>query len=164
MAIVYLGLGANLDNPLRQLQAAVLALRAHPALHLSACSSFYASKPMGPQDQPDYVNAVVCIESDLAPLPLLDTLQHIENEAGRVREQRWGPRTLDIDILLYADQVIDSPRLQVPHPGLTEREFVLYPLLEIAPGLTLPDGHALQAIVNRIHAHGLHKIAPPPDC
>jgi 2-amino-4-hydroxy-6-hydroxymethyldihydropteridine diphosphokinase len=164
MAMVYLGLGANLDNPLRQLQAAVQAISVHPALKLHRCSSFYASKPMGPQDQPDYVNAVVCVRSDLAPLPLLDTLQGIENEAGRVREQRWGPRTLDIDILLVDDQVIDSPRLQVPHPGITSREFVLHPLCEIAPGATLPDGRGLSTLKASLPANGLHKIAPPAGC
>ncbi|MGX5914943.1 2-amino-4-hydroxy-6-hydroxymethyldihydropteridine diphosphokinase [Aliidiomarina sp. Khilg15.8] len=164
MTLVYLGLGANLDNPLRQLQAAVQAIQVHPALKLLACSSFYGSKPMGPQDQPDYVNAVACVQSELAPLPLLDTLQRIENEAGRVREQRWGPRTLDIDILLIDDQVIDAPRLQVPHPGIGEREFVLHPLYEIAPHLILPDGQTILALKNAIPANGLHKIAPSPDC
>lgn len=94
---------------------------------------------MGPQDQPDYLNAVVKFQTDLDPLALLDVLQDIETHHGRVRSgERWGPRTLDLDLLLYADQVIDTPRLTVPHPGIADRSFVLLPLAELTPDLTIP--------------------------
>ena len=96
---------------------------------------------MGPQDQPDYINAVVKIQTRLTPIQLLDCTQAIELEQGRVRkDERWGPRTLDLDIILYGNEVIDSERLTIPHYGMKEREFVLYPLAEIAPSITLRVG------------------------
>jgi len=103
---------------------------------------------MGPQDQPDYVNAVMSITTSLTPLALLDILQSIEQQQGRVRgAERWGPRTLDLDLLLYAEQVINLPRLKIPHPGLHERSFVLYPLFEIAPSLVIPGRGALATLL-----------------
>ncbi|MEC8227004.1 MAG: 2-amino-4-hydroxy-6-hydroxymethyldihydropteridine diphosphokinase, partial [Pseudomonadota bacterium] len=119
----------------------------------------YASKPMGPQDQPDYVNAVACVKTALMPEQLLDLTQAIELEHGRVRkEQRWGPRTLDIDILLFGNDVIDTPRLTVPHYGLTEREFVVYPLLEIAPSLVLPNNQSLADITKTLPLNDLQQL------
>ncbi|WP_103270655.1 2-amino-4-hydroxy-6-hydroxymethyldihydropteridine diphosphokinase, partial [Vibrio vulnificus] len=119
-------------------------------------SQLYSSSPMGPQDQPDYINAVAAIETELTPLELLDCTQAIELEQGRVRkEERWGPRTLDLDIILYGDEVIDSERLTVPHYGMKEREFVLYPLAEIAPNLTLPDGTELSQLLTIVDKNGL---------
>ena len=145
---VYLGLGANLANPVAQLQSAVAALRQLPHSKVLAISSLYGSRPMGPQDQPDYVNAVVKLTTSLTPLALLDALQHIEQQHGRQRKaQRWGPRSLDLDILLYANHTIASERLTVPNYGLTQREFVLYPLAEIAPQLQLPCGTPLQVLL-----------------
>lgn len=161
MQRVYLGLGANLDDPQAQLIFAVHALQAHSAIHLRQCSSLYASKPMGPQDQPDYVNAVVVVETELSPEAILDAVQAIENAAGRVRERHWGPRTLDIDILLIDKRVISQPRLEVPHPGIELREFVLVPLTEIAPQLQLPNGKAVAELAAAISRNGLDKIAPP---
>ena len=118
---VYIALGSNLANPQAQLTAALQALNALSDSRLTAVSSFYQSKPLGPQDQPDYVNAVACLETSLAPLALLDELQRIEHEQGRVRLRRWGERTLDLDILLYADHIIQSERLTVPHYDMHQR-------------------------------------------
>lgn len=158
---VYLALGANLGEPRRQLQDAVFSLHAHPAIQLQQCSSMYASKPMGPQNQPDYVNAVIAIQTSLTPHQLLDATQAIETAAGRVRGQHWGPRTLDIDILLFDSQIVTDERLLIPHPGLTQREFVLIPLAEIAPELILADGQTVTTLARQIPANGLDIIAPP---
>ena len=135
---VYVGLGSNLQNPREQVRQALQELGQLPRTRLDRHSSLYRSAPLGPQDQPDYVNAVACLATELAPLPLLDALQAIEQAHGRVRDRHWGARTLDLDILLYGDRVIDLPRLQVPHPQMHRRSFVLKPLLEIAPGLAVP--------------------------
>ncbi|RUO24282.1 2-amino-4-hydroxy-6-hydroxymethyldihydropteridine diphosphokinase [Aliidiomarina minuta] len=163
MTLCYLGLGANLQKPLQQIQNAVKALQASPAIQVLRSSSLYASKPMGPQDQPDYVNAVVLIETNLQPLELLNLTQSIETLAGRERKQHWGPRTLDVDILLIDQLQLSLPQLTVPHPGLHEREFVLYPLAEIAPDLMLPDGTPVAQACQRVALNGLQKIAPATD-
>jgi len=136
--VVYVGLGSNLQEPREQVRRALQELAQLPCTRLDRHSSLYRSNPLGPQDQPDYVNAVACLATELAPLPLLDALQAIEQAHGRVRDRHWGARTLDLDILLYGDRVIDLPRLQVPHPQMHRRSFVLKPLLEIAPGLAVP--------------------------
>lgn len=137
-ALVYVGLGSNLDDPRRQLLDAMDELDRLPGTRLRRRSSLYRSAPMGPQDQPDFINAVAELETGLQPEPLLDALQGIEAAHGRVRERRWGPRTLDLDILIYKNEQIRTERLVVPHPGLPRRAFVLYPLAELAPGLTVP--------------------------
>lgn len=139
----WLALGSNLDDPPAQLQRAVDALRRLPGTRVIACSPVYRNPALqlpGQSPQPDYCNAVVAVDTDLAPLPLLDALQAIETAQGRVRGQRWGARTLDLDLLLYGNEVIDHPRLQVPHPAMRERRFVLQPLVDIEPELRLPDG------------------------
>lgn len=111
---------------------------------------------MGPQNQPDYINAVVAIKTNLTPLELLDCTQAIEQEQGRVRkDERWGPRTLDLDIVLCGNEVINSERLIVPHYGMREREFVLYPLAEIAPSLQLPDGTEVSELLEQVDRNGL---------
>ncbi len=159
MQTVYLGLGANLNAPRKQIHAAVAALKALKDVEFVCVSHDYASKPMGPQDQPDYVNAVACVKTALKPEQLLDLTQAIELEHGRVRkEERWGPRTLDIDILLFGNDVIDTPRLTVPHYGLTEREFVVYPLLEIAPTLVLPNNQSLADITKTLPLNDLQQL------
>ncbi|MDR6981619.1 2-amino-4-hydroxy-6-hydroxymethyldihydropteridine diphosphokinase [Rheinheimera pacifica] len=155
----YIGLGANLEQPVAQLQQAVQALKQLAHSTLVAVSGFYGSKPMGPQDQPDYVNAVAAIDTTLTPEQLLDALQQIEQQQGRKRKaERWGPRTLDLDILLYGNQVIATERLTVPHYGLRVREFVLYPLYEIAPQLNLPDGTVLSSLLAQVSQNGLQKL------
>ena len=156
MSICYIGIGSNLGNPVAQAKQAIVALKSLDSLSVLDVSSLYASKPMGPQDQPDYVNAVAKISTSLSPLQLLDQLQHIEQHSGRVRkDERWGPRTLDLDILLIDDLMIDEPRLTVPHYGMHCREFVLYPLFEIEPQLTLPNKVTLKDLVENCPRNGL---------
>ena len=128
---VFIGLGSNLDEPLLQLQSAIERIRETKNVELHNISSFYRSAPMGPQDQPDYINAVVELSTDLNAENLLDCLQEIENKQGRIRSQRWGARTLDLDILLYGKEEINTARLTVPHYGMSERNFVLYPLSDL---------------------------------
>lgn len=149
--IVYIGLGSNLSEPEGQLTRARQAMASLPATREAACSSYYRSAPMGPANQPDYVNAVVALDTDLAPRELLLALQDIEHRQGRVRNGlRWGARTLDLDILVYGNQIIDTDELRIPHPGIGLREFVLYPLAEIAPPyLTIPNlGSLAEAVAN----------------
>lgn len=147
MIRVYLALGSNLADPLHQVRNALDALAAIPDTRRVAVSSFYRTPPYGPPDQPDYLNAAVALDTQLSPEALLDHTQRIELEQGRVRKaERWGPRTLDLDILLFGDRVLNTPRLTVPHYDMHNRAFMLVPLLEIAPQARLPDGRALAAI------------------
>ena len=134
----YIGLGSNLDDPIAQVKHAIAALAGLPQSKLLRQSRLYASPPLGPLDQPDFVNAVVELETSLSPLQLLAALQDIEQAQGRVRTRHWGERIIDLDLLLYADLQIDSPTLQLPHPGIAARAFVLRPLAELVPGLTIP--------------------------
>jgi len=114
---------------------------------------------MGPQDQPDYVNAVICVATDLPPIDLLRCLQRIENDHGRVRKtERWGARTLDLDVLIYGDQLIEHPDLIVPHPGLADRAFVLYPLFEIAPQLVVPGKGNIADLVAQCPMNELKRL------
>ena len=156
MSLAYIGLGSNLSDPQAQIIAALARLEQLHNCSVAAVSSLYFSRPMGPQDQPDYMNAVVAMETTLNPIELLDQLQSIENDAGRVRkDNRWGARILDLDILLFDDQTINSERLTVPHYGLKLREFVLLPLAEIATNLNLPDGDSVLQLANQIEKNGL---------
>ncbi len=156
--LAYLGLGSNLNNPIQQLRKARMAICAIEGVKEIAFSSLYRSPPMGSQNQPDYVNAVMAIETHLPPLTLLASLQHIENEQGRIRTERWGARTLDLDILLFGEQILDFPDLIVPHYGMAERAFVLYPLLEIAPDLIIPEHGRLAELVARCPLEGLERL------
>ncbi len=158
MERVYIGLGSNLAGPTEQLYAALDALRGLPRSRLVAVSSFYDSAPLGPAEQPSYVNAVAALDSGLEPLELLDALQAIEREQGRVRKaERWGPRTLDLDILLFGNRQLHEERLSVPHYHLHARPFVLYPLAEIAPNLCLPDGRSLDELLAACPKQGLRR-------
>jgi 2-amino-4-hydroxy-6-hydroxymethyldihydropteridine diphosphokinase len=136
----YIGLGSNLDNPVAQLDRAIVTLKKHDDVKNLRVSSIYGSKPVGPQDQPDYVNAVASFETDLSPIDLLDLLQSIEQSQRRVRERHWGPRTLDLDLLLYGQETIQLPRLTVPHTFMLERGFVIKPLSDLAPDMLLANG------------------------
>lgn len=147
--VAFIGLGSNLENPESQLRRAVQALDSLSGSSVLAVSSLYRSAPMGPQDQPDYVNAVVQLATVLSPDALLDQLQGVERIHGRTREQHWGPRTLDLDILLYGDDVIATERLQVPHPGLALRNFVLYPLAEIDDRIVVPGLGSVKSLLGR---------------
>lgn len=157
---VYIGLGSNLAEPRQQLAAALKALQQVPGTTLAGVSPLYASDPLGPPDQPRYVNAVAALDTDLQPLALLDALQTIELEQGRVRkDERWGPRTLDLDILLFGDRLIDEPRLRVPHYHMQARAFVLYPLADLAPSLLLPDGRKLSDLLAACPFSGLERLS-----
>ncbi len=138
MVLAYVGLGSNLARPETQLRTALTELDALPLSSCLAHSSLYRSPPMPstgqPNEQPDYINAVVALNTELTPTELLTALQNLENCHHRQRTERWGPRTLDLDLLLYGDEIIDLPELTVPHPGLYERNFVLYPLAELVAG------------------------------
>lgn len=155
----YIGLGSNLADPVAQLKNARSAIAALTQVEELAFSSFYHSPPMGPQDQPDYMNAVMAIATDLAALDLLHCLQKIEQKQGRVRNRRWGERTLDLDLLLYGDQQINHPDLIVPHVGISERAFVLYPLQEIAPALVIPGLTSMDKLLANCPLAGLKKLA-----
>ena len=131
----YIGLGSNLDDPERRIARAVENLEALPDTQVTARSSLYRSAPLGPPDQPDFLNAAVILRTALGPRDLLGRLKAIERDQGRKPGPRWGPRVIDLDLLVYADAVIDEPGLVVPHPGIALRNFVLLPLREIAPDL-----------------------------
>ena len=144
MTLAYIAIGSNLASPLDQVNAAIAALGEIPDSRTVAVSAFYRTPPLGPQDQPDYLNAALALETELEPEALLDHTQRIELAQGRVRkDERWGPRTLDLDIMLFGDRVIRTPRLTVPHYDMHNRGFMLWPLAEIAPDLRFPDGSAL---------------------
>jgi 2-amino-4-hydroxy-6-hydroxymethyldihydropteridine diphosphokinase len=158
--IVYIGLGSNLDGPEEQIRRARNAIKQINEVRELNFSSLYYSPPMGPQDQPEYVNAVMAIETELAALDLFRCLQDIEITQGRVRKtDRWGARTLDLDLLLYADQEIDIPDLFVPHYGIAERSFVLYPLYEIAPDLEIPGKGLVSDLQSQCPQNGTTKAA-----
>lgn len=154
----FIALGSNLDNPIQQLRSAIEALGSLQDSRLTRISSLYRSAPMGPQDQPDFINAVATLSTSLAPHDLLQALQALEDAQGRQRQQRWGPRTLDLDILLYDDLQLNSETLTIPHPGLYLRNFVLYPLAEIAPKLIFPDGSRLADHLPHCGKGGLEKL------
>ncbi len=157
--ISYIGLGSNLAEPVTQIKSARTAIVSIAGVQELAFSSLYHSLPMGPQDQPDYVNAVMCIATDLLPMELLRCLQNIENDQGRVRKgDRWGARTLDLDVLIYGDQEIDLPDLTIPHKGIAERSFVLYPLFEIAPQLAVPGMGPIADLVAKCPLSGLRRL------
>ena len=159
VVIVFIGLGSNLAAPDQQIGRARTAINNIKNVTELVCSSLYSSPPMGPKDQPDYVNAVSKIETGLPALELLRCMQTIENDQGRARSgQRWGARTLDLDLLLYGQQQIDIPDLVVPHPGIRDRNFVLYPLLEIAPELRIPGLGRLSDLIKACPLNGLKQI------
>ena len=152
----YLGLGANLQDPAAQVRRALDELHSLPQSRLLSHSPLYKSPPLGPSDQPDYVNAVAALQTGLEPLALLTELRAIELRHGRRRDgSRWGPRTLDLDLLLYGERVLDTPELTLPHPGLHERAFVLYPLFDVAPELEVPGRGSVREL------RGLLSGAPP---
>lgn len=139
MTLVYIGLGSNMDLPEQHITAAIQSLGKIQSTRTLRVSSLYKSKPVGPQDQDDYINAVAQLDTELEPLILLDNLQAIENEHGRVRNERWGPRTLDLDILMFGEKIIQNDRLIIPHPEILNRSFVLVPLIEINPECVIPE-------------------------
>lgn len=164
ISTAYVGLGSNLQAPVQQLDKAVNVLRNTPTLTLLSVSAYYHSPAMLPDEnqtpQPDYINAVAGIRTMLTPRKLLETLLVIETKQGRVRNgQRWAPRVLDLDLLLYDDVIIDEPDLQIPHPGLPQRAFVLYPLYDIAPELIIPGQGPLISLLKYSDQKALRKVA-----
>ena len=136
----YIGLGSNLDDPVAQIQRAFDLLRDLPRTRLTGRSSLYESAPFGPVEQPNFINAVASIATELNPADLLAQLQNIQRNQGRTAGGvRWGPRILDLDLLLYGDAVIETTDLTVPHPGIAMRNFVLLPLRELSPDLVIPN-------------------------
>jgi len=159
MVKVYIGLGSNLNDPESQLKKAIISLEMVPSTTVVRTSSFYKSKPVGPQDQPDYINAVVELDTELSAQVLMDYLQGIENEQGRVREQKWGPRTLDLDILLYGDEIIQGDHLEIPHVEMHKRGFVLVPLDEISPDCVIPGVGSVQTLLQQVNTDDLMVLA-----
>lgn len=158
--IAYIAIGSNQKDPANQCRLAEIAINKVHATQLVCASSLYASSPMGPQDQPDYMNSVVKIETTLSAIELLDALQIIELSQGRERKkERWGPRTLDLDIILYNNEIIENERLTIPHYGMRVRDFVLYPLFEIDEQLILPDGTLLSQLLQQCDKNDLIKIS-----
>ncbi|KAB7766473.1 2-amino-4-hydroxy-6-hydroxymethyldihydropteridine diphosphokinase [Xanthomonas maliensis] len=160
MHAAFVGLGANLGPAEDSVRQAIAALGGLPQTRLIGASRLYRTPAWGRQDQPDFINAVVHLQTSLAPLALLDALLGIEQTFGRQRrdDDRWGPRTLDLDLLLYADQIIDQPRLQVPHPHLHARAFALLPLAELAPELRIPGHGTVRHALQGVDACGLEPI------
>lgn len=156
---VYIGIGSNLEDPVVQVKDAIEELEMLPDTILEARSSLYTGKPMGPQDQPDYINAVVALDTLLSPEDLFTRLVAIEEQAGRVRDgEQWGPRILDLDLLMYGKKKIDEAHLTVPHPGMHERDFVIIPLAEIAGNMKIPGHGLLSTLINQVENHSLKKV------
>ena len=156
---VYVGLGSNLEDPVAQVLEAVEELEMIPDSILVSRSSLYRGKPMGPVDQPDYVNAVVAMDTLLSAEAFLQELQRIEDLQGRVRDgEQWGPRIIDLDLLLYGKQKINKPDLTVPHSGMHERDFVIIPLSELAGDVNIPGQGRLTALINKCENHSLRKL------
>jgi 2-amino-4-hydroxy-6-hydroxymethyldihydropteridine diphosphokinase len=157
--IAFLGLGSNLGDRLTNLQGALDLLQAEPGLRVAASSRVWETVPVGGPPQPDYLNAVIGVETDLSARDLLEIAHRVESRLGRVRKERWGARSIDVDLLLYDEESIEEADLVVPHPRLRERAFVLLPLLELAEDVTLPDGTRLRDL--RIDTDGVAPSAPP---
>jgi 2-amino-4-hydroxy-6-hydroxymethyldihydropteridine diphosphokinase len=146
----FLGLGSNLGDRFTNLQQAVDALDADAATRVDAVSSVYETGPVGGPSQDPYYNLAVRVATRRRPRRLLAVCQDVERRLGRVRRERWGPRTIDVDILLYGQRTVTRRDLEIPHPRLEERAFALVPLLEVAPGGTLPDGRSLSQALARL--------------
>ena len=156
--LAYIGLGSNLKRPKQQIEKALKSLSEANEITLLSVSSFYQSKPLLDMSGPNYLNVVCKIETELSVLDLLNFCQEIEDNQHRVREVKWGSRTIDLDILLYGDQVLATKRLTIPHPEMTNRAFVLLPLFEIEPGLKLPLLGPLKSLLERIKPSDVEKL------
>ena len=149
--IAYLSIGSNMGDRLKTFEAAFNLLSEHPQVQLESCSSLYETDPVGYTEQDCFLNAVFKVQTNLEPEELLKTCMEIERELGRKREKRWGPRTLDLDILLYNHENIETENLSIPHPRMHERSFVMIPLMEIAPEISLPNMDiSLSDLLNKI--------------
>ncbi len=161
----FVGLGGNLGDPAATLQEAIRELDGLPSTHLLRASRLYRSPAWGVPDQPDFINAVVLLETALAARTLLDAMLQVERSHGRDRdaETRWGPRTLDLDLLLYGDAVIEEPGLRVPHPHLHERAFALLPLIEIAPEAMIPGRGLVRDVLDTIAVDAIERVGNQAD-
>lgn len=168
MTAVFVGVGSNLDRPLKQLEQALSRIQRIPQSRFVRRSPMYWTPPWGDVDQPDFLNAVVEMSTELSPAVLLKALQQIEDAQGRERDsgRRWGPRSLDLDLLLYGRQIVDEPGLQVPHPRMTERAFVLLPLTELVPDIVIPGRGRASEWLKRLDISGLRRVeaAMISDC
>lgn len=158
MVSAFIGLGSNLDDPQAQLDRAIAILSQTPGIAVRLVSSYYRTAPWGDTAQPDFINAVVQIDTRLAAEDLMAQLTRIEAESGRVRERRWGPRTLDLDLLLYGEVVRDTPQLQLPHPRMHERRFVLEPLAELAPQLMITGRGRVDELLAKLADSGVQRL------
>lgn len=155
----YIALGSNLDNPRAQLDRAFERLAALPKTQLVSCSRIYVSVPFGPVEQADFLNAAAGVLTQLEPDEVLSALKRLESELGRAQPiVRWGPRRIDLDLLVYADRQLASPELTVPHVGITQRNFVLYPLLDLAPDLVIPGHGVVRTLAARVSSDGLRRL------
>lgn len=155
---IYIALGSNQDDPVVQIDRALATLDAHPELRVAAVSRLYRTPPWGVLEQPPFVNAAASLETSLSPEALLDVLVAVEQAAGRRREQRWGPRSLDLDLLLYGHRQLASERLQLPHPRMHERAFVLVPLLDVAPDVVIPAHGRADDLLSKVDRSGVEAI------
>lgn len=159
MTVAFIGLGSNMDNPGRHIRSAIASLDSVPLTALIKVSSLYKSKPLGPPEQDDYINAVAKLETTLDVMALLESLQKLEQQHGRIRTgDRWGPRPLDLDILMYGSETICNARLLIPHAEMLKRSFVLVPLYELEPGLRIPGNGWLKDHIDNIAPDGLEKL------
>ena len=158
LSLTFIGLGSNLNQPETQIQKALEALNVIPLCSNLKCAPWYSSVALGPTGQPDYINTVASLETSLSALDLLHELQSIENQQGRQRDIRWGARTLDLDLLLYDNTCLNTDELQLPHPEIQNRSFVLLPLYDLAPNTVLPSGERLETLVNNCDTSGLQLI------
>ena len=157
----YVALGSNLSTPVEQVKRAFGLLSMLPDSRLVRLSNFYATAPMGPQDQPPFVNAVAGLLTKLEARPLLDRLLQTERDMGRVRDKRWGPRIIDLDLLWMSGVSVDEPGLTLPHPGVSTRNFVLYPLADIAPALDIPGHGNVLELKTQVAASGISVLESP---
>ncbi|MCC5811564.1 MAG: 2-amino-4-hydroxy-6-hydroxymethyldihydropteridine diphosphokinase [Ectothiorhodospiraceae bacterium] len=159
----WIGVGSNIDGPVSQVLRALDALAGLPSSRLLQRSSLYRSAPMGPQDQPDFINAVVAVETTLEPLELLHLMQDIERRSGRRKLRHWGERSLDLDMLLFGGKTLRHPRLVLPHPGIPDRAFVLYPLAELDPTIMVPGHGRVSELLDRLPASSTASIINNPE-
>lgn len=158
MIDAFVALGSNLNDPVEQLKRAVEEIRGLAQSTLEAVSSFYQTPPWGKTDQPDFINAVLKIKTQLSAATLMDLFLGLENKHQRQRKEKWEPRTLDCDLILYGQEVINEERLIVPHPGMKTRAFVLLPLFEIAPDVLLPTGEKIADLLVQCDCTGIQKL------
>ena len=158
--VAYISIGSNLNNPYQQVKSAIDKLKIADNIYIETISGWYLSDPVGPKNQSRYVNGVIKISTRLSPNQLLKKLHEIEDAHGRIRNVRWGPRTLDLDILLYGSRMINTKKLTIPHPEMKIRNFVLTPLADIEPDLVLPDGSILSSLLKNNQLKEIVPILP----